>query len=169
MPEGKRSATDLWMGLDRGARALAARCLYAHDWGDTAPRREADLAIARGLRYRETAVKQLPIEKRVDYLARLTRPDESLVTSLLLALHLEARAPMLGAFLDGLGLPHQGGLIDESFDLQPVPAGKLEPAVADLYERFPRSEVDLYLACLKALDPETWAGLPDVEPREESA
>jgi len=161
MREGNRSATDLWSSLDRDTRSLAARSLYAHDWGDTAPRREADLAIAHSLRYRETAVKQLPIEKRAEYLARLSRPHDSLVTSLLLALHLEARVTMLCAFLDGLGLPHERGLIDASFDLQPVPASKLEPAAAALYERFPRPEVDLYLACLKTLDPETWAALPD--------
>jgi hypothetical protein len=162
MPGETDSATALWGSLDRDVRALAARSLYTHAWGDTAPRREADRAIARALRFRETAVKQLPVEKRVDYIARLVSPDESLVTSLLLALHLEARKPMLCAFLDTLGLPHEGGLIDASHDLVPLPADKLEPAAASLYERFPRPEVDLYLASLRTLDPETWGALPPV-------
>ena len=77
--------------------------------------------------------------------------------------------PMLCAFLDALGLPHEGGLIDASFDLKPVPAEKLEPATAALYEGYPRLEVDLYLACLKTLDPETWEALPDVALRERTA
>jgi hypothetical protein len=158
----------LWTKLDRDVRALAARSLYAHDWGDSAPRQEADLAIARSLRFREAAVRQLPVDKRVEYLVRI-RPDESLATSLLLALHLEARGPMLCAFLDALGLPHEGGLIDASYDLKPIPREKLQPAAAALYERFPRPEVDVYLASLKTLDPETWGALPDVEVRERSA
>lgn len=163
------SAVALWTRLDRDVRAAAARSLYTHDWGDTVPRREADLTIARALRFREAAVKQLPVEKRVEYLVRLVRLDESLATSLLLALHLEARGPMLCAFLDALGLPHEGGLIDASYDLKPLSSEKLGPATASLYERFPRSEVDLYLTTLRTLDPETWAALPQVDLREERA
>jgi hypothetical protein len=162
------AATLLWTKLDRDVKALAARSLYNHDWGDAAPRREADLAIARALRFREAAVRQLPVEKRAEYLVRL-RPDESLATSLLLALHLEARRPMLCAFLDALGLPHEAGLIDAAYDLKPIPGEKIEPAAAALYERFPRAEVDLYLASLKTLDPETWDALPDVDLRERTA
>src|SRR5262245_32046743 len=104
---GAETVVDLWGALDRPTRVLAARSLYVHDWGDPSPRREADLAIARSLRFREAAVRQLPIEKRVEHVARLARPDESLVSSLLLALHLEARQPMLCAFLDALGIPHE--------------------------------------------------------------
>src|SRR5262245_62676907 len=162
MQEENGSAAALWTRLDRDVRVLAARSLYSHDWGDSTPRREADLAIARALRFREAAVKQLPLEKRVEHLVRRVRPDESLAASLILALHLEARSPMLCAFLDALGLPHQRGLIDDSYDLKPLPAEKVTPAAASLYERFPRAEVDLYLASLKTLDPSTWAALPDV-------
>ena len=36
---------------------------------------------------------------------------------------------MLCAFLDALGLPHQGGLIDESHDLKPISREKLEPGM----------------------------------------
>jgi hypothetical protein len=152
----------LWSSLDAPTKALAARALYAHDWDDALPRREADVAICRALRFREAAVRQLSIDKRVDYLVRMIRPDESLASSLLLALHLESRRPLLCAFLDALGLPHQDGLIDGSFDLTPLPAGTLTPAVASVRERFPREEVETYFRTLLALDPDTWAALREV-------
>jgi hypothetical protein len=159
--EGLSSAR-LWASLDAGTRALAARSLYHRDWGDGLPRREADVAIARALRFREAAVRQLPIEKRVDYLIRAVRPDDLLASSLLLGLHLEARRPMLCAFLDELGLPHHDGLIDEDHELTPLPAERLAPALASLLERFPREEVLIYASSLLAMDPETWGGLKAV-------
>ena len=38
-------------------------------------------------------------------------------------------------------------------------ADRLAPAVNALHERFDAPDVDLYLASLLALDPETWGGL----------
>src|SRR5262249_40634606 len=87
--------SQLWAALPADTRQAAARALYAHDWGNAPTRREADFAIIQGMRFRETAVRQLPIDKRAGYLARSIRPNDSLASSLLLALHLESRRPML--------------------------------------------------------------------------
>jgi len=153
------SAVELWSGLDLETRTLAARALYSRQRGGSPTRREADSAIAQALRFRESAVRQMPIEKRVYHLGRAVRPDESLASALLMDLHLEERRPLLSAFLDALEIPHRDGLIDEDFELEPPPGDRVATAVSRLFERFDPDEVDLYLASLVVLDPETWAGV----------
>ena len=151
--------SQLWASLDPEIRLAAARSLYAHDWGRSPTRREADFAIMQGMRFRESAVRQLPVDRRAQYLARSIRPTDSLAGSLLLALHLEQRRPMLGAFLDALSIPHTDGLIDENHELKPPPAAALKKAAKALSSQFPDDQVELYLATLYVLDRETWGGL----------
>jgi hypothetical protein len=148
----------LWAELDDGTRRLAAESLYGGARDSGAGRAEADRAIAAAIRFRPVAVRRLPVERRVGYLLRVVRPDDALATSLLLALHLERRVPLLEAFLDRLEIPQQDGAIDDGYDLQPPPGDRLAAAVDGL-EDFPRGEVEIYLASLVALDPDTWGGL----------
>jgi hypothetical protein len=148
----------LWGALDPETRRLAAETNYEVD--DESARLEADMAIAAALRYRPQAVRKLPASKRVGYLLRAVRPGDSLASSLLLALHLGHRAPMLAAFLDRLGIEHEDGAIRDD-KLEPPAAESLAAAVTGLYERFPREDVDLYLSALIALDQHTWVHLPE--------
>ncbi len=90
------------------------------------------------------------------------RPDDSLATSLLIALHLESRAGMLAAFLDALGIPNEEGLIHEDHRPTVPDAASLETATAALFGKFPAAEVELYLASLLSVDPETWSALAPV-------
>ena len=149
----------LWTALDPETKLAAARSLYAHDWGNAPTRREADAAIMIGMRFREAAVRQLPVDKRASYLARSIRPSDALAGSLVQAHHLEQRRPMLAAFLDALGIPHENGLIAESHTLETPAAAALRKAADALRTRFPAHEVEEYLACLYVLDRETWDGL----------
>jgi hypothetical protein len=149
----------LWTTLDPEIRLTAARSLYAHDWGESPTRREADFTIMQGMRFRESAVRQLSVDKRAQYLARSIRPTDSLAGSMLLALHLDQRRAMLSAFLDALKIPHENGLISEGHDMTPPSAAALAKAAGVLHDRFPKEEVELYLATLYVLDRETWAGL----------
>ena len=164
----ERIATDrlsplrLWSALDPETRLLAARSLYAHDWGQSPTKREADLTIAATMRFRDAMVRQLPVDKRAAYLAKIGTPSENLASSLLLALHLEQRRPILGAFLDALGVPHRDGLIAEDHELKAPDAKTLEAAVKKIGASFDAAEVDLYLATLLALDPDTWGGLTEL-------
>lgn len=151
--------SQLWATLDPEVRMTAARALYAHDWGEAPTRREADFTIMQGMRFRESAVRQLSVDKRAQYLARSIRPTDSLAGSMLLALHLENRRAMLCAFLDALKIPHENGLITEDHDMKPPSAATLTQAATALRDRFPADEVDLYLATLYVLDRDTWAGL----------
>jgi hypothetical protein len=151
--------TQLFLALPSDVRLAAAKALYAHDWGESPTRREADVAIMQGMRFRETAVRQLPIDKRAGYLARSIRPSESLASSLLLALHLEHRRPILSAFMDALGIPHQDGLIAEGHETKPPSKTALTKAIKAIKADFPEADVDVYLASLYVLDRETWANL----------
>jgi hypothetical protein len=151
--------SQLWASLEPEVRLAAARSLYSHDWGEAPTRREADVAIMHGMRFRESAVRQLPVDRRAQYVARSIRPTDSLAGSMLLALHLEQRRAMLSAFLDALEIPHADGLIDEDHEMKPPSTANLQKAVKSLSERFPADEVELYLATLYVLDRVTWAGL----------
>lgn len=151
--------SQLWSALEPEVRVAAARALYAHDWGQSPTKREADFAIMQGMHFRETAVRQLPVEKRAGYLARSIRPSDSLASSLLLALHLEQRRPILAAFMDALAIPHTDGLIAEDHDVKPPTAAALTKAAKTLRAAFPEADVELYLASLYVLDRDTWAGL----------
>jgi hypothetical protein len=154
--------SQLWATLDPTLRLAAARSLYAHDWGDQPTRREADFAIMQGMRFRESAVRQLPLDKRAQYVARSIRPTDSLAGSMLLALHLEERRSMLSAFLDALEIPHTDGLIAEDHELKAPTAAALAKAAKALSAQFPAPDVELYLATLYVLDRQTWAGLREL-------
>jgi hypothetical protein len=156
------SPARLWRSLEPEERVLAARAFFAHAWSDPSARREGELAIARALRFREEAVRKLPLDKRAGYLAKAVQPADSLAGSLLLALHLEERRSVLAAFLDALGIPHDQGMIAEDHDVQPPGQQALARATEALDARFSTREVDVYLASLLALDPGTWEGLGDV-------
>jgi len=154
------SPAGLWAQLDDATREEAVRSVYNDGAGGG--KLEADIAIANALRFRPGTVKQLPLERRVGYLLRAVHMDDSLASTILLAFHLDGRAEILQTFLDELGIPQQGGLIEEDYDLEPPDAETLARATASLYERFDASQTDLYLAALLALDPVTWGALRDV-------
>ena len=154
------SPAGLWSRLDDATREEAVRSVY--DDGPGGGKLEANMAIANALRFRPDAVKQLPLERRVNYLLKAVHIDDSLATTILLALHLNGRAAILQTFLDELGIPQTGGLIDEGYDLQPPDAEALTRATAAICERFDAPQADLYLAALVAMDPVTWGGLRDV-------
>ena len=149
----------LWATLDLPTRVLAARALFD---GDRPTRDQANHAIAIALRFRDAGVRKLSVDRRVDYLARVVRPDDALASSLLMALHLGCRQELLGSFLDALQIPNQGGLIAEDYELGPVAAATLELAVGRLRQHFDGAEVEIYLASLLVLDPEVWGGLGEL-------
>jgi hypothetical protein len=87
--------------------------------------------------------------------------SDSVAARALVNYHLARQRPMMGDFLDRLGIPHDNGLIAEETISKPDPE-KLKAAVADLATRHPAADVALYLATLVSQDPETWDGLVDL-------
>jgi hypothetical protein len=133
-------------------------------WRDTrtadvaAQHYEAIFAIAKRLNFRAKTVQTLPLERRARQLAQLGDVSDTVASRALIAYHLAAQRPMMGAFLDALGIAHEQGLI--TAENVPTPDGeKLASAVAALRQAFPAADVDLYLRTLVAMDGETWGPL----------
>ena len=156
------SPASLWNALSAEVRTQAGKAVYSAELNDAQTRKEVNAAIAAALRFREVAVRKLPVEKRVGYLLKAVHPDDGLAATLLLALHLGERRPLLGAFLDQLEIPNKDGLIDERYDPEAPEEGKLKAATDHLYENFESDQVDVYLASLLAMDPDAWEGLEGI-------
>ena len=146
---------DVWRAMDPETRRLAATAMFK----DPVGKQEANLAICAAIRFRESAVKQLPVSQRVGYLLKAVRVDDAMASSMLLALHINERSDLLELFLDDLGIPNEGGMIDEDHDLQPPKPDHLQAAVRKLRKDFDDAQVDLYLTTLVSMDRETWAAL----------
>ena len=162
LPLDDLSPSRLWSSLPVETRMLAGKAIYSPDWEDAQARKEVNLSIAMAIRFREVAVRKLPVDKRAGYLAKAVRPDDGLAATLLLALHLVERKDMLQAFLDKLGIPNDGGLIDEKHDPEPPENETLEAAAAHIYAEFEDDAVDVYLASLLAMDADAWEGLTGI-------
>jgi hypothetical protein len=119
---------------------------------------EAVLTIARRLNFRPKSVQALSIDRRAKQLAHLPDVSDAVATRALIAYHLAHQRPMMGAFLDALGIAHENGLIPT----ETVPAqdpAKLKAAAESLSAGFPPADVELYLKTLVTQDPDTWGGL----------
>jgi len=153
------SPAKLWKQLDVETREAAARSIYSDPQGNS--KAEADALIAQAMRFRPSAIRKLPTERRVQYLLKSIPIDDGLASTMLMALHLGPRAALLEGFLDNLGIPQEGGLIDDGYDMQPPTAEALKTAIEKSREAHADDEVDLYLAALVALDSETWGAIPE--------
>lgn len=121
---------------------------------------QAVLLIAQQKKFRPKTVVGLDEERKARHLASLGSLAEALAARALVAYHLADHRPMMGAFLDALGIAHEDGVIQED-RVAPDPA-KLAPAAAAIAERFPAADVSLYLNTLLCQDPETWGALREV-------
>jgi hypothetical protein len=74
--------------------------------------------------------------------------------------HLERQRPMMGTFLDSLGIVHEDGLISEENTTKPEPE-KLRAAAEELATKYPQPDVSLYLSTLVSQDPDTWGSLAE--------
>ena len=79
---------------------------------------------------------------------------------LLILYHVAEQRPMMGTFLDALGIAHENGLIKED-DVKPD-VSKIGSAVSAIGEKFPSEDVGLYLNTLVCQDPETWSALSEL-------
>ena len=122
---------------------------------------EAVASIASHMKFRARSVVGLPLDKKARYLAALPNVTDSIAARALVNYHLERQRPMMGAFLDLLGIPHENGLISEEKVTKPE-AEALKRAAAEVATNFPADDVSLYLGTLVSQDPETWGDLADL-------
>ncbi|HWA16577.1 MAG TPA: hypothetical protein VG817_09090 [Gemmatimonadales bacterium] len=122
------------------------------------------MTLPRYRTFRPQAVARLKGAELVSALASASQVPNELIQTGLIRLHLPARASMLGAFLEALGIPHEGGLITEGVTVALPEGGRITDAIAGLARRFPPREVTIYLLSLVAIDPPTWQPLAAVLP-----
>ena len=148
------------MTLDQRTRAARA---FWEDPEATDDQVQAAFLIAQQKKFRPKTVIGLDLDRKAKHLASLGGVPDAMAARALIVYHLAEQRPMMGAFLDALGIKHENGLIDEE-DVKPD-AGKIAPAAAQLAQTFPPEDVRIYLNTLLSQDPETWgglAGLPQV-------
>ena len=151
--------TRLWKRLPADRRIDAARAFWqSDDENSRAEQVEAIVALARHMKFRPQSMQAMPVEKRAKYLAQLPGMSESIAARALVAYHLAHQRPMMGAFLDALGIAHDEGLITQEA-LDPPSQTKLASAASDLAKAYPPADVSIYLNTLLAQDPQTWEGL----------
>lgn len=147
----------LWRTLSSDRRLAAATAFWTDEHA-TLEQAEAVALIARQIKFRPRSVQTLAVEKRAKHLAGLAQVSDLLAARLLVIYHLETQRPMMGAFLDALGIPHVEGLIEEETPKTPTPA-QLASAADTLTATFPKADVGRYFWTLLWQDPETWGAL----------
>src|SRR5262245_36713800 len=118
---------------------------------------QAALLIAQQKKFRPKSVLALDDDRKSRHLASMPNLPEQVAARALIAYHLDAQRPMMGAFLDALGIAHENGVIQQD-EVKPD-AGKLAPAVETIASEYPAEDVALYLNVLLCQDAATWGGL----------
>jgi hypothetical protein len=152
----------LWKQLSPERKQQSAEAFWKDD-NASVEHAEAIVTIAQRIKFRPKSVIALPVEKKARHLVAVGAVSELVAARLLVAYHLAHQRPMMGTFLDALGIAHEEGLINDE-EMKPPPAERLEQAVNALHAKFPADDVALYLTTLWWQDPETWGGLEDLIP-----
>jgi hypothetical protein len=147
----------LWKQMSSDKRIAAAELFWTDDQS-TDQQLEAVAALAAHMKFRAKSVISLPIEKKAKYLSTLPGVSDAVAARALVNYHLERQRPMMGAFLDSLGIAHENGLISEENVTKPDP-DKLRVAAEELSAKYPQPDVSLYLSTLVSQDPDTWGSL----------
>lgn len=155
-PEEIRPAR-LWRLMPPDLRTSAATAFWSDDQA-ALEQAEAVALIARQIKFRPKSVLSLPVDKKAKHLAGLAQVSDLLAARLLISYHLEHERPMMGAFLDALGIAHEDGLIKDEDPKKPDDA-TLDKGVKELSAKFPKPNVARYFWALLWQDPDTWAGL----------
>lgn len=152
----------MWKPLPETTKQQAAEAFWK-DREAQLEHAEAIAGIAQRLKFRAKSVVALPVEKKVRYL--VTMPVSELVAArLLIGYHLTHQRPMMGSFLDALGIAHEDGVIAEGEAPSPD-REKLLGAAAAIGSAYPADDVRLYLSTLLWQDPETWGALAEAPQR----
>jgi hypothetical protein len=147
----------IWKRLPAGRRMEVAELFWA-DEESAEQQVEAVAAIAGHMKFRAKSVFGLPAAKKARYLIGLPSVSDAVAARALVHYHLQRQRPMMGAFLDSLGIAHEDGLITAEEVARPD-RERLKTAVAELASSHPPEDVALYFATLVSQDPDTWGDL----------
>ncbi|PYR68551.1 MAG: hypothetical protein DMF88_08855 [Acidobacteria bacterium] len=152
--------SQLWKQLGAEKKRLAADSFWRDDHA-TAEQAEAINLIAQRIKFRVKSVVAMPVEKKSHYVLAMPAISETMAARMLVAYHLAHQRPMMGAFLDALGIAHEEGIIAED-EVQPPSPDALKKAAKSIAASYPSEDVSLYLSTLVWQDPETWGPLADL-------
>lgn len=142
--EQKAAAVAFWTGADRESRGAL------------------EMALAKDLKFRPQSVRQLSAEKVAGRLVRLADElPETVLFQYLFHLHMGERRPLMGGFLDAVGLPHDDGALDLPEDFDGPDPEKVESSARDLVSASGH-EALVYLGTLIVADGDFWTGLEPV-------
>jgi hypothetical protein len=147
----------LWRALSPAMRVAAATAFWSDDQAGL-EQAEGVALIARQIKFRPKSVLSLPVEKKAKHLATMGQVSDLLAARLLVSYQLHHQRPMMGRFLDLLGIAHEEGLINDESPAAPAPE-KLDEAAKALTTEFPSEDVSRYFWTLLWQDPDTWGGL----------
>jgi hypothetical protein len=154
--QGPLTPARLWKRMTAEQRLNAARAFWqSEEAGDDQV--QAVILIAQQKKFRPKSVMALDEERRAKHLASFPSIPETMAARALIVYHLAAQRPMMGAFLDALGIAHEEGVI-QADDVKPDES-KLGASVDQIARTYPEADVVLYLNTLLCQDPETWGGL----------
>lgn len=156
-PSEEMRPSRMWRLLPSDLRVAAASAFWADEQA-ALEQAEAVALIARQIKFRPKSILTLSTEKKARHLAGLVQVSDLLAARLIIAYHLEHKRPMMGAFLDALGIAHEDGLIKDETPATPD-AATLDKAVATLVAAYPKADVARYFWALLWQDPDTWGGL----------
>jgi hypothetical protein len=163
MAESTLTPSRLWKQMTIDQRTRAARAFW-EDPDATDDQVQAALLIAQQKKFRAKTVVGLDVDRKSRHLATIVSLPDQIAARALIVYHLAEHRPMMGAFLDALGIAHENGLIQED-NVKPDP-DKVAPAAAEIAKQFPPDDVRIYLNTLLSQDPETWGGLGEVPERQ---
>jgi hypothetical protein len=150
----------IWRRLPAERREAAAEIFWS-DEQSAEQQVEACAQIATHMKFRAKTVLGLPKDRKAKYLVRLPNVSDTVAARALVSYHLERQRPMMGAFLDALGVAHEDGLIKEDTLAKPE-SDKLRAAAAAVADGYPAEDVALYFSTLVSQDPETWGELAEL-------
>lgn len=156
LPEEIRPAR-MWRLMPLELRTSAAAAFWSDEQA-ALEQAEAVALIARQIKFRPKSVLSLPVDKKAKHLAGIAQVSDLLAARLVISYHLEHQRPMMGAFLDALGIAHDDGLIKDEEPKAPD-AATLDKGVKELAAKYPKQDVARYFWALLWQDPETWGGL----------
>src|SRR2546423_14171096 len=156
----------LWKQMTAEQRRHAASALWGAE-DAVNEQKQAALLIAKQLKFRPKTVSGLDDDRKVRYLAGVPELPDEVAARLLVLYHLAEQRPMMGAFLDALGIAHDNGMIQD--DAAPPDPSKIAGAVATIAGVFPAQDVSLYLNTLLWQDPASWGALGGVPEASGSA
>jgi hypothetical protein len=157
----------VWDLMTDDEKTAASRQLWTQ--GDQQTRTAIEVALAKEMKFRPQSLRKVSADRIVARLVRMadTLPD-TVLFQFLFHLHLGERRHLLAEFLDGIGLPHDDGVLELPEDATD-PDPEAVTAAADNLVVGHGHEALVYLATLYVADDAFWAGVGSTLNRHDEA